>query len=89
MSYRTATLLHMTDSNPRPPVVVEYSISWSGVGASEIGTFEIDRDEWDAMSPAERLEEARIGAQGIVENTVTWGWHIEDPDDYASTEEPE
>lgn len=88
MSHRTATLSHMADSDSRPPVVIEYSIYWPSADASEVGTFQIDRDEWDAMTPAQRLARAENGAQDIVENTVTWGWHIPDPDDYAATEEP-
>lgn len=76
----------MTD-NPRPPVVVEYSINWSDKDASEHGTFEIPRDEWDAMTPAERTAKCEQLAEEIVTNAVGWGWSIPDPDDWAATEE--
>lgn len=88
MSYRTATLSHMTDSNPRPPVVVEYNLSWPGVGGSESDTVEIPRDEWDAMTPAARTAYCEQIAEDAAANRFSWGWHIEDPDDYAATEEP-
>lgn len=87
MSDRTATLSHMTDSQPRPPVVVEYNLSWPGVGGSESDTVEIPRDEWDAMSPAARLQLCESIADEAAYNRFAWGWHIADPDDYASTEE--
>jgi hypothetical protein len=78
----------MADNNPRPPVVtVEYSISWSSQDASEVGTFDIPRDEWDAMTPAERVKRCEQTADEILENTVTWGWHIHDGADWAATEE--
>lgn len=84
----TATLFDMADSDPRPPVVVEVNLSWPGVGGQENSTYEVARDEWDAMTPAARLALCEAYADEDAYNRFSWGWHIADPDDYAATEEP-
>lgn len=71
----------------RPPVIVEYSIEWPDEAAFEEGSFEIDRAEWDKMTPAERTRRCQDGAEEFVRNSVGWGWNIPNPDDYAATEE--
>jgi len=78
----------MTDNNPRQPVVVEYALSWPGVGGREVGTVEVPRDEWDAMTPADRTAYCEQIALHAADNLFSWGWNIEDSDDYASTVEP-
>lgn len=71
----------------RPPVVV--SLHVEAFGQSRDDTAEIERDEWDAMTPAERSELIDGYAEGLAANHVGWGWHINDPTDYAAaTDEP-
>jgi hypothetical protein len=83
-----AKLFDMADNDPRPPVIVEYSLSWPGVDGSESDTVEIPRDEWDAMTPAQRVAECEQIANEAAYNRFSWGWNIEDADDYAATGEP-
>lgn len=47
-------------------------------------TLEIDRAEWDSMTPAERLELVEDAALEHVNNQGGWGWAIEDPADEAA-----
>lgn len=83
----TARLFHMADTESRPPVVLEYTVSWPGVNGGETDTFEIPRDEWDKMTPAERYQRCDDMVESRAADLVGWGWHISDPDDYAATEE--
>jgi hypothetical protein len=48
---------------------------------------EIDRAEWDAMTPAERRDVIEGVAEAVMQNAGGYGWHIDDPDDAASTED--
>lgn len=73
----------MTTSNDRKPVVI--SLNVEGFSSSESDTYEVSRDEWEAMTPAERTAFAEGCASDHAANYVGWGWHIADPDDYAST----
>lgn len=74
----------MTTPNvERAPVVI--SLNVEGFGGSESDTHEVARAEWDAMTPAERNKLADGVASDFAFNYVGWGWHIADPDDYAST----
>jgi hypothetical protein len=70
--------------DPRPPVVIALHVE--AFGGSENETFEIDRNEWDAMTPDERRETAQQAADDMAANYVSWGWHIYDEADYASTD---
>ena len=74
----------MTDTKKRPPVVLDLHVEAFGGSADE--TFEIDRDEWDAMTPDERRETAQQAADDMAANYVAWGWNIADADDYAETD---
>lgn len=67
------------------PVVV--SLHVEGFGGQEDETYEIDRAEWDAMTPAEREADIARAAEDFATNIVNWGWHIEDPEDYAAATE--
>jgi hypothetical protein len=88
MSQIAATLFDMTDnSNPRPPVLVEVNVSWPGWDGSRDETYEVDRDKWDAMTPAERIAYCDDLALTEAASLVGWGWHIQNPDDYAAIEE--
>lgn len=46
-------------------------------------TQEIDRAEWDAMTPAERLALIEDMSTTHMTNAGGYGWAIEDPDDEA------
>lgn len=72
----------MTDRTE--PVRISLNVEFPG--GSESMDYEIDRDEWDAMTPAERTKGIEEAASDHAYNYVGWGWHIEDPDDYADTE---
>lgn len=47
---------------------------------------EIDRAEWDAMTPALRRDLLESLMDAAVQNAGGYGWHIDDPDDAAATE---
>jgi hypothetical protein len=64
------------------PVIVELNVEYPGGSESE--TYEIDRAEWDAMTPAERDKDIERAAEDFATNYVNWGWYIADPDDYAA-----
>ncbi|MEU1240079.1 hypothetical protein ABZ388_06940 [Micromonospora parva] len=53
-----------------------------------IDTAEIDRAEWDAMTPQQRAVEVQTLASEHMNNSGGYGWHINDPDDYAAVGEP-
>lgn len=61
------------------PVVVNLNVQ--GFGQSESETLEVDRDEWDALTPAERLVLVDSAAADFAANYVGWGWYIADPGD--------
>lgn len=48
---------------------------------------DIDRAEWEAMTPAERTKLLDDMADEYMANVCSYGWHIDDSDDYAATEE--
>jgi hypothetical protein len=75
----------MTESPNTGPVIV--SLHVEGFGESENETHEIPRAEWDAMTPVERVKAAEEAAGVFAGNCVGWGWHIDDPQDYAATED--
>lgn len=68
----------------KPPVVVELVVSWPGINGSESEPYEIDRDRWDAMTPAEREADINQAAEEFATNYVNWGWSIDDPGDAAA-----
>lgn len=69
-------------SRPTGPVIVSLHVEAFGEGRDD--TFEIPRDKWDAMTPAERAQLLETEATDFAANYVGWGWHIDDPDDYAA-----
>lgn len=72
----------MPSSRNRPPVVIDLHVEAFGDSRDE--TIEIDRDEWDTMTPEKRAEMAREAAGEFAANYAAWGWNIADPDDYAA-----
>jgi hypothetical protein len=75
------------NDNPENPVIVTYHIEWAGQGASDRGTFEIPRVEWDQMTPAQRRDRVELVVAETVASEVGSGWHIYDQDYMAATEE--
>lgn len=71
----------MSDQNE--PVLV--SLNVEGWGSSSQDTQPIDREEWNSLDPAGRVKLLDELADTHAANYVSWGWHIEDPDDYAET----
>lgn len=51
-------------------------------------TVEIDRAEWDAMTPADRRAMCDDLAEAAMQNAGGYGWHIADPSDEAATADP-
>lgn len=47
-------------------------------------TVEIDRAEWDAMTPAQRAQDLNERAVDFVNNQGGYGWWIDDPEDSAA-----
>jgi hypothetical protein len=90
MSQLTDRLFDMADTNsdPRPPVLVEINVSWPGFDGQHNETIEVSRDKWDAMTWYERTQYCETLAEETAADMVGWGWHIPDQDDYATTEEP-
>lgn len=66
----------------RPHVTV--SLNVEGFSGDASGTHEVDRGEWDAMTPAERVALLDQSAADHAANYVGWGWHITDPADAAA-----
>lgn len=50
---------------------------------------EIDRAEWDVMTPAERRDLLDGIAEAVMQNAGGYGWFLDNPDDEASTEDRE
>lgn len=71
-------------TDKRPPVIV--SLNVEGFGDNAEDKQEIDRDQWDRMSPKERQELLDDLAEVHAMNHVGWGWHIYNPADLAATE---
>jgi hypothetical protein len=68
----------------RGPVVVTLSCEANPSQES----VEIDRDEWEAMTPAQRLRECDEMLTDHVTNAGGSGWWIDDPDDAWMVGEP-
>lgn len=51
-------------------------------------TVEIDRAEWDAMTPADRRALLDDMAEAAMQNAGGYGWGIDNPDDEAATQDP-
>lgn len=66
------------------PVTV--SVRVEGWNSSAEDTVAIPRAEWEAMTVHQRREECDTIASVHAANYVSWGWHIEDPDDLAATQ---
>lgn len=69
----------------RPPVIVALHVEAFGEGRDD--TVAVDRDQWEAMTPAERVKLLEDHAEEFAVNYVGWGWHIEDSADYAAATE--
>lgn len=75
-------------STEKPPVVVEVVCSDRlSQGSTVTDTVEVERDLWDGMTPAERFAYCDELANEEAYNRFSWGWHIYDQADMASTEE--
>ncbi len=61
------------------PVVV--SLNVEGFGEHVTESHEIDRTEWDGMTPGERAELLDDMAAVHAGNYLAWGWSLADPDD--------
>src|ERR1051325_841084 len=68
----------------RPFVKIDLHVEAFGDSRDEV--FEVDRAEWEAKTPEERVKLAEDLAEGLATNHVAWGWNNTDPDDYASTD---
>lgn len=49
-----------------------------------VETYEVDRAEWDAMTPGQRLALVEAALDEHVANAGGYGWSIADPDDEAA-----
>lgn len=79
----------------RPPVRISLHVEWASGDADDlhgnprdewIDVLEIPRDEWEALTPQERVRIADSAAGEHAATYVAFGWHIDDADDYASTQ---
>lgn len=70
-------------SSDKPSVRIEMHVEAFADSRDE--TFEVNRAEWESMTPAERAALAQEVTDEFMANHVSAGWHITDPDDYAST----
>jgi hypothetical protein len=64
------------------PVVIRVNIEVN----PQVSEIEVDRALWDSLTPQQRSEYAAEVATDELNNAGGYGWHIEDPDDMASTE---
>lgn len=76
-----------TKNDLRPPVIVDYNISWPGLDGQENDTIKIPREKWDAMTPTERTAWIEDAVQARFADLCGYGWHIYNPADFAATEE--
>ena len=68
------------------PVIVTINSSCDHASGTARDDIEIDREEWDEMTPAERVAYLDESADTLAMNRFSWGWHIADADDMAATE---
>ncbi len=68
-------------ATPRPPIVVEIIVS----AYPSTDTLEIDRDWWDAATPAQRRASIEEAVDTAIADAGGAGWNIADPDDEAAT----
>lgn len=71
----------------RPPVRVDINTGCNCLNGGQTDEEEIDRDEWEALTPQGRIELLDGIADGYAENRFAWGWHVPDADDMRMTEE--
>ena len=65
------------------PVKVRLSVeAFSDAAVEEV---EVDRDEWDALSVAERNTLLDDMAEAHATQYMSYGWDVEDADDMAET----
>ena len=70
-------------SQPAGPVLIRVTVE--GFGGVTYEVAEVDRAEWDALSPAGRSQLCQEIADDVAGNIVSWGWTIRDDDDMQST----
>lgn len=75
----------MTDN--RRPVVVRVNSECGHASGAHTDYDEIDRDRWDAMTPAERVKECHQMAADLAAQHFGYGWSIPDDADMKMTEE--
>ncbi len=71
----------------RRPVVVTLNAESTYCQQFWTNTETIDRNEWDTLTAQERRNLLDSMAEEYAATYVSYGWHIEDDDDYADTEE--
>lgn len=71
----------------RRPVEVTLSAESTYIGQTWTDTATIERSEWNTLTAQERRDLLDSMAETHAALYVGYGWHIEDPDDYADTEE--
>jgi hypothetical protein len=74
----------MSTTEKRPPVVIELHVEAFSDERDE--TLEVERGEWDQMTPEQRSALASDAVDTMMSNYVSAGWNIADSDDMASTE---
>jgi hypothetical protein len=77
----------MADDKPRPVIVEIFTAARASINSEQSDTVEIDRAEWDAMTPAERSRLCDELADTTAYNRFEWGWNIKDEQDMAQTSE--
>ena len=70
------------------PVRIHLYVDTGLANASHEDDIEIPRNEWNAMTPAERRDLLDDNAEILMSNHIEYGWQIEDEDDHAATEDP-
>lgn len=71
------------------PVRVRLYVDTGFSGAEHDDVIEIERAEWNGMTPAERRAYLADEARTLMENHIEWGWLISDDADMADTEDAE
>jgi hypothetical protein len=65
-------------AEPLGPVEIDVNVGWPTGSENEVLT--CPRDEWNAMTPAERAQWCDAEAEGYALNRVNWGWNVAGPD---------
>jgi len=62
------------------PVRISWTISIGYPTAKHRGTWEIDREEWNSMTPAARVDHLEEMYQQELSNVLDGGWNLENAD---------